>query len=187
MLVADKSQANIITYSTTSLCSTRCILRASAASALACRAAASWASIRSLLGYPAAGPRSGNGDAFALLCCGLLSGSESSENIRPIDDNGFWIDRSSPATGAFSSSFVVAGPASRLCVNLSVSADARGVAWALDVSDSAFIFSCAIADTAASTFFSNSSSLTVKLVRSRVSMNWIAPDYTPSDIRSHLL
>ena len=37
-------------------------------------------------------------------------------------------------------------------------------------------FCSAIAETAASTFLSNSSSLTVKLVRSSVSINCMAPD-----------
>ena len=37
-------------------------------------------------------------------------------------------------------------------------------------------FCSAIAETAASTLRSKSSSLTVRLVRSRLSMNWMAPD-----------
>lgn len=46
--------------------------------------------------------------------------------------------------------------------------------------DSVSLLRSAIADTAASTFRSNSSSETVNDVRSRVSMNWIAPDYAYS-------
>lgn len=96
--------------------------------------------------------------------------------------------RKRPATGALSPSpaDVVADAdadddddgTSFRCACRSASVDGRGVVWAVvDDSDSALRFSCAIAETAASTFFSNSSSLTVKLVRSSVSMNWRAPDY----------
>lgn len=131
----------------------------------------------------------------------------SSEKIRPIVDNGRWMVRRSPATAAFSSSPSCPLPAldpprdeDALAGTRSASREFLGVTSGLlsdDFSEtctpgdgcrlwvcgrwrcSSKEFLSAIAETAASTFFSNSSSVIVRLVRSRFSMNWIAPIWTP--------
>lgn len=92
--------------------------------------------------------------------------------------SGFWIVRNSPDTGALSSSLDwegslrlrLRGTSADFREGPTPSADAPGS----DISDARFC--SAMAETAASTFRSKSSSLTVKLVRSNVSINWMAPD-----------
>ena len=81
--------------------------------------------------------------------------------------------RSNPATGAEVSSSLDWGASLRLGPACGWEGSwVDGFSWKL--SDSRFC--SAMAETAASTLVSNSSSLTVRLVRSRVSMNWMAPD-----------
>lgn len=99
-------------------------------------------------------------------------------------DKGFWIVRSSPATAALSSSldpflWEYGSPSIELrgVISDPLAVDLSGTVGDNCAAASASLLRSAIADTAASTFLSNSSSLTVKLVRSSVSMNWIAPDY----------
>jgi hypothetical protein len=111
----------------------------------------------------------------------------SSENIRPIEDSGRWIVRNNPVIAAFSS---ITSPLSSSFdaidsrgTEASPSIEGHGVTSVrliVDFSDncvggdppatSTWCFS-AMVDTAASTFFSNSSSEMVKLVRSRFSIN----------------
>lgn len=93
---------------------------------------------------------------------------------------GFWIVRRRPATGALSSSLDCGAPFRPL----GASVDAREGGWEVSVErllglrsrDSDSRFCSAIAETAASTFRSNSSSPTVRLVRSSPSMKEMAPD-----------
>lgn len=86
--------------------------------------------------------------------------------------------RRSPATGAEVSSSLDCEVSLRLgpdcgCVEAPGVMDRLG---GFSSKGSVSRFCSAIAETAASTLRSNSSSLTVMLVRSKVSMNWIAPD-----------
>lgn len=117
--------------------------------------------------------------------CGVVAGwggrfcedgpvSPSSEKMRPMVERGFWIVRKSPATGAEVSSSLDWEASLRLGPPDWERAGARCVVgWVggLSSSDSDSRFCSAIAETAASTLRSNSSSLTVRLVRSSVSMN----------------
>lgn len=177
--------------STMFACSARCSLCASATSALACLAAASSAG----RAYPERRLSRGSSPP---VCKGTDSGkpkgrpiggggggrdaddeAPSSENMRPIVVSGFWIVRSSPVMGAvMSDSFWSVerrgadGPAPSY-------EDSGGPDFSLNIccccswgpfGDMAWCFS-AIAETAASTFFSNSASVIVKEVRSMFSMN----------------
>lgn len=127
------------------------------------------------------------------------SGPPSSEKILPIDERGLCIVRRRPATAAFSSpvsldpSFPSRDESDRRGVDHSTSTEFRGVTsgrLSEDFSDTCTWFgvggvgsTClsAIEDTAASTFFSKSSSEMLRLVRSRFSMNVTAPNLDTSD------
>lgn len=122
--------------------------------------------------------------------CGVVAGwtgrswdgepvSPSSEKMRPIVERGFWIVRRSPATGAEVSSSLDWEASVRLGLpgwGWVGPRDVEGWLGVLSARDSDSRFCSAIAETAASTLRSNSPSLTVRLVRSSVSMNWMAPD-----------
>jgi len=134
----------------------------------------------------------GNGVLIGLPWDAVLS----SEKILPMDDRGFCIVRSNPVIAAFSSDpsplsvsyddvdfrviedspspdrrWVISG---RLKVDFSGGCTGEG-----ETGRGASAASCfsAIAETAASTLTSNSSSEMVKVVRSKFSMNCIAPIY----------
>jgi len=126
----------------------------------------------------------------------ICTGGPSSPKILPIDDRGFWMDRNSPLIAAFSS--LPPSPASvsydevdLLGVEDSPSTDFRrfvsdgpvagfsgnGFVGVGEAAASSMRCFSAMADTAASTCFSKSSSDIVNVVRSRFSMNCTAPSY----------
>lgn len=181
--------------STIFACSARCNLCASATSALACLAAASSAEYRPSLPGPLRLPSGPEGSGVcAGLCVTLLdepAGSSLSENILPMVERGFWMVRSRPVMAAFSSYSPLSSlegvdfrgaydgwaTASLSIDGLADEASPREPNECGDFSDvvevggdSSRCFS-AMAETAASTFFSNSSSVMVSVVRSMFSMN----------------
>lgn len=199
--------------STMFACSARCSRCASATSALACRAAAP-STDRLCLDdgrdvLSASSSRLWRRDSWSdgdIDNLELPAGDEgpgSSEKMRPIVERGFWIVLKSP---------VMAGPSSRGSPSLDEgerggvdrsppSIDGReppaspagggtfspNVACCVMTGDVRQCFS-AMAETAASTFLSNSSSDMVSDERSMFSTNWTAPiwshrqrDFTPTD------
>ena len=110
-------------------------------------------------------------------------------------ESGLCIVLSNPATAAFSSelsalvlfverSFLALLPGLEYVASIEFRGVISGMAkvpfsemnFSGELDTSACLFASAIAETAISTFRSNSSSLTVKDVRSKLSMNCMAPD-----------
>ena len=93
-------------------------------------------------------------------------------------ERGFWMVRKRPATGVEESSSLDCEVSLRLGPAWGWAGPAGVEGWfgRFSSRDSDSRLCSAIAETASSTLRSNSSSLTVRLVRSSVSMNWMAPD-----------